>query len=375
MVLEWTTRSGYVLTELVFFLLLCFVIFLTATVVLAVPLLHLRRNSSFFAILRPLFENVFTSAIAFSQKGGGTIRIVFLGNEQHEDTFFTGPVKRWCARVWVHIYFVLLCSMVMLWFATVFSDAVLYRKTGTCLDMDVRDDDARCFLLSTAEVPPEVGKIINEEAGEAVPCERVQQYLILQNSTYDLEVICYLSRLSPLPALGVAYGSMKAITFAMVSVLMAFLALSKKLNAPYRSLTFIVVMQGIQITVSLLITVAMVSAVSSIHVSSNMRNGALDYLRGERFYQTSVVTLGIFTIFITFGLFPWWAFKPLEPVGPIRLNQALQQFAANTAETSLEGEGYNRMGGSGGTEDLRDAIHNMILLHQFSIKYRKDHNE
>ena len=370
MVLEWTTRSGYVLTELVFFFLICFIIFATVAVVMVVLLLHLRNKSSFFSILRPLFENVFTSAIAFSQKGGGKIRIVFLGNEQHADDYFTSPTRRWSARVWVHVYFVLLCGLAVLWFATVFSDAVLYRKTGTCLDLDVRDDDSRCFLLSTADVPPEVHDIIDEEAGEAVPCEKVQSYLLLSNSTYDLEVICYLTRLSPLPALGVAYGSMKTITFGVVSLLTVFLALSKRFGAPYRSLRFIVVTQVIQIIISLLIIVVVVAILSALHEERSVRNTGYDYLRGERFYHSSVATLGAFTIVITFGLFPWWAFRPLEPVGPILLNRSTKQMATIGDESVAEvGER------DGENDDLRDAIHNMILLHQFSIKYRdEDHN-
>ena len=286
--------------------------FATIAIIFVVLLLAYRKkSSSFFSLLRPLFENVFTSAIAFSQKRGEKVNIVFLGNEQVGDEFFMGDVKKGLARVWVHIYFILLCSIAVLWFATVFSDGVLYRKTGTCLDLNVRDSDARCFLLSTADVPPEVEEIIDEEEGDAVPCQEVQNYLILNNITYDLEVICYLARLSPLPALGVAYGTMKTIIFATISLLTVFLAISNKVRAPDKSVCFICITHAVQIGISVLITVVIVAIVSSLHESSQ-RNTTFDFLRGERFYHSSVVGLGAISIFVTFGLFPWWAFKPGE---------------------------------------------------------------
>ena len=319
------------------------------------------------------------------------MKIVFLGNEQVGDEFFTGDVKKGLARVWVHIYFILLCSIAVLWFATVFSDGVLYRKTGTCLDLDVRDSDARCFLLSTADVPPEVQEIIDEEEGEAVPCQEVQNYLILNNITYDLEVICYLGRLSPLPALGVAYGTMKTIIFATISLLTVFLAISNKVKAPDKSVYFICITHAVQIGISVLITVVIVVIVSSLHESSQ-RNTTFDFLRGERFYHSSVVGLGAISIFVTFGLFPWWAFKPLEPfsgnnpAGQGGSNGEAQ--AGGGARTGGSSEGARTGGSSGGAraggssggaecgngqeknEDQLDIIHRMILLHQFSIRYR-----
>ena len=353
MVLEWTSRTAYAFTELVFFLVICSIVFATIAIIFVVILLAHWKKNSFFSLLRPLFENVFTSAIAFSQRSEEKVNIVFLGNEQLGDGFFTGKLKNGLARVWVHIYFILLCSIAVLWFATVFSDGVLYRKTGTCLDLNVRDSDARCFLLSTTDVPPDVQEIIDEEEGEAVPCQEVQKYLILNDSTYDLEVICYLARLSPLPALGVAYGTMKTIIFATISLLTVFLAISKKVRAPDRSVFFICIIHVFQIGISVLIIVVIVAIVSSLH-ETNQRNTTFDFLRGERFYHSSVVGLGAITIFVTFGLFPWWAFKPLERFKPA-------------------GQGRSNGNGQGENEDIKlDNIHRMILLHQFSIGYREE---
>jgi len=61
-----------------------------------------------------------------------------------------------------------------------------------------------CFQISTRNVPPEVERIIDEEEGELVPRRRVQNYIIQNNVTFDLEVICYVSQLNAIAALGVA---------------------------------------------------------------------------------------------------------------------------------------------------------------------------
>ena len=366
MVLEWTSRDSYVFTELVFFLATCSVIFATIVIIFIVLLLAYRRESSFFSLLRPLFENVFTSAIAFSQRQNESVKIVFLGNEQLDKDHFKGGNKRKMARAWVHIYFTLLCCVAVLWFATIFSDAVLYRKTGTCLDLNVRDSDSRCFLLSTADdVPPELESIINEREGEAVPCQRVQSYIIENNSTYDLEVICYIARLSPLPALGIAYGTMKTLIFAIVAVLTAFLAISNKFKLRDKLCT-IVFVQVAQIVVSVVIIIIIVVVVTSIHVLDT-RNTEYDFLRSERFYHSSVVALGGISIFITLGLFPWWAFKPLEPIGKGKREKSGDENGGN----GVNGAGNDgNAGDRTGHDEQLDIIHDMILLHQFSIRYR-----
>jgi hypothetical protein len=362
MVLEWTTRHNYVLTELVFFLFVCGIIFATFILVLVIFLLHFKKRS--FSLLRPLFQSVFTSAIAFSERTRAKIRIVFQGHILQEDD---ENVTRKIARVWVHVYFTLLCAIAVLWFATVFSDAVLYRKTGTCLDLDVRDSDARCFLLSGDGIPLEVQDIIDQEPGEAVPCQRVQNYLILSNSTYDLEVVCYLTRLSPLPALGVAYGTMKTLIFAIVTVLTIFLAISKKIKAPDKSTLFIAVVHLAQIGASLVIIIIIGALVGSLHGANDTRNTPYDYLRGERFYHFSVVTLGAITILVTFGLFPWWAFKPLAiPSAPGRQDGNEINNGRPRPGEAANGDGNQQ------SEDWRDVIHSMILLNQFSIRYHND---
>ena len=339
MVLEWKQQSAYALTELVTFLLLCIVLLATAVIVVTVIFMVLRSNTSFFIILRPLFESVFTTAIDFSRADEGkVVRVVFLGYKEQK--------RNKLVRVWVHVYFTILCSIVVLWLISVFSDTILYRKTSTCLDLSVRDTDSSCFLLSDRNVPPEIQEIIDEEEGNVVPCQRVQNYILFANITYDLEVICYQSQLSPLAAVGVAYGATKAIVFAVVTILSIVLSVSGKLHSRYPSKCFIYVAQASQIGVSVLVIVIIAVVVSCLHTAGSTRNTSFDYLRGERFYNSTVVVLAAITVLWVFGLFPWWAFKPLK-----------EKF-------SSEDDGK-----------LRESIHNMILQHKFSSVYDEDDEE
>ena len=235
------------------------------------------------------------------------IGIVFLGFQEQGYTF-SGRKKK-LVNVWVHVYFTLLCGLVALWFLAIFSDSVFYRKTNSCLDLSVSDTDTTCFLLSTKDVPPGVQQILDEEKGELVPCQKVQTYLSRSNSTYDLEVICYQSQLSPLAALGVAYGATKSIVFVIIAVLSGILKLSAKLDQKEWPKTLVCINQ---IILSIVVVIIIVVVPPSLHNSGRSRNTSFDFLRGERFYSISVVALLAISTVILLGLFPWWAFKRLK---------------------------------------------------------------
>ena len=64
--LEWNERTHYALTELVLFLLTSLVLALGIGTSFVVSYIHLKSGVSFFTTLRPLFENVLPSAIAFT---------------------------------------------------------------------------------------------------------------------------------------------------------------------------------------------------------------------------------------------------------------------------------------------------------------------
>ena len=207
MLLEWKTQSAYALTELTAFSITLLVVLVTVGFALAIFISYFKTENSFFSILRPLFENVLPTAIAFLQEpiiNGGkkidSVSVVFLGYKEQRH-LFSGR-KRTLVRVWVHVYFTILCSIIILWGLSIFSDTVLYRKTSNCRDPSVKDTDSTCFLLSDRGIPEGVKQIIDDAKG-LVPCEEVQEYLRITNTTYNLEVMCYQSHLNPLAALGV----------------------------------------------------------------------------------------------------------------------------------------------------------------------------
>ena len=370
MVLEWKTRTAYALTELVAFAIgTVIVVYVIANITALMFFKYFKSKYNPVLWQRELFEAVFTTAITFSPiqneptstnesrsrdsrkispipplqseataadggqgeiidagtpssvsdlgwgatdkdttKADKEIGIVFVGFQEHGDTF-SGKKKKKLVKVWVHVYFALLCGLVAFWFLAIFSDSLFYRKTNSCLDLSVSDTDATCFLLSTKDVPPGVQQILDEEEGELVDCPKVQNYLSRSNSTYDLEVICYQSQLSPLAAVGVAYGAMKAIVFAITTVLSAILKLSAKLgeNKWPKRLIFVT-----QIIISIVVVIIIVVVPPSLHSASEPRNTSFDFLRGERFFSFSVIALLAISTVILLGLFPWWAFKRLD---------------------------------------------------------------
>ena len=64
--LEWETKCAYVLGELVLFSLTSLVVITAILICIVVLYLYARDNGSFFSTLRPLFENVLPTAIAFT---------------------------------------------------------------------------------------------------------------------------------------------------------------------------------------------------------------------------------------------------------------------------------------------------------------------
>ena len=364
---EWDNRASYALTELVLFILTSLVIVIAVTLSFALVYWSTVRgesNKAYLLILRPLFENVLPSAIAFTPvdlpaaettnetgepsrkaQSGPNVNIVLLGHQERTSEKERNRHKKdRIRRLWVQVYFVLLCFLIVLWAVSVFSDSVLYRKTSSCSDHDVQDTDLSCFLLSTRNIPEGVQQIIDDEK-DPVPCKEVQNYINSQNSTYDLEVICYQSILSPLAAVGVAYGAMKTIAFGIILILSVFLILTKKCNNP--SNCKIVIGQTLQLFLSFVISVIVLTMIALLHVVTGARNSAFDYLRGEKFYNFSVTVLTPVTIIFTLGLFPWWAFEPLED--PTKSKEAY----------------FDEKNGKF-TKEFRLIVHKMILHQKFS---------
>lgn len=340
MFLEWKTQTAYALTELVTLATTCLVVLATVGIALTVFFVYFKTESSFLSVLRPLFANVLTTAIAFSPELSGnvkTINIVFLGYKEQRNVF-SGSKNNKLVRIWVHVYFTSLCSIIVVWALSIFSNTLLYRKTSSCRDLSVKDTDTTCFLLSTRDVPEGVAQIIENNEG-LVPCKKVQDYLLFANFTYDLEVICYQSQLNPLAALGIAYGTMKSITFVIITLLSVLLSITTKLSKKRSKICFLI----FQIVLSVLVIISTIIVTSTLHEVIGPRNSAMDYLRGEQFYHCSVIVLIALTVVFTLGTFPWWAFKLLE-IPP-----------ALDSKTLLEDQ-----------EQLFGLINLMVLHHTFS---------
>ena len=345
--LEWNSRSGYALTELVLFLITALIVTVTVALSFILSFLHLTKRVSFFSTLRPLFENVLPSAIAFTavekSPGKSRISVVFLGyQERIQRNKCVYPLKLDPARIWVHVYFTLLCGLIMVWAVAVFSDSVLYKKTSSCTDLSVQDTDLSCFLLSSRNIPEGVQQIIEKEEGDLVPCEDVQRFIQSHNISLDLEVICYEYQLNPLAALGVSYGAMKSIAFTIITTLGIILGVTNKLrerlfhkdvNVENRFSSFgnqqddstdypspkvisrgtILAVHALQLMISIFLILIIAILLAILHNDvSGAKNSGLDYLRGEQFYRYYVTVLIPITIIFTLGLFPWWAFYPLD---------------------------------------------------------------
>ena len=69
--LEWNARSYYSMTELVLFILTCLVLFVMLAFSFIYSYLHINHSVSFFSVLRPLFENVLPTAVAFTPVSRG----------------------------------------------------------------------------------------------------------------------------------------------------------------------------------------------------------------------------------------------------------------------------------------------------------------
>ena len=338
--LEWDRRSNYALTELILFSLASLILFVSITISFIYSYIHLNYDVSFFSTLRPLFENVLPTAVAFTParrpgdnedidglgrnkgKEPPKVNLVFIGSEERSPD--VKSTKRTLVRIWVHVYFILLCGLIILWAVSIFSDSVLYRKISSCNDISVEDEDLSCFMLSDRDVPEGIQEIIDQQEGEKVPCAEVQRYIQNNSLTFDLEVICYQYQLNPVAALGISYGAIKTVSFIIVSLLSAMFAFVNKLFKRHPrnvapdgpkpkeiSVLLIVTSHVFSFILALACTAIFAIIIAVIHEITGLKNSGYDFLRGEKFYSFSIVALVPVTLaFISFV--PWWAFHPLE---------------------------------------------------------------
>ena len=193
---EWNfkERRFYVLTEFIFFLIIAITVLTCLTLACIVASCNKLLNKALktTVIFRLLFENVLPSAIALApeterktddaNKNEMPINVVFLGHRERKRS----------VRPWIYAYFIFLWGFILILSVSVFSDSLLYRKISSCTDTNLHDTDLSCFPLhNKGDIPNDIQDIINEEEGELVPCNEVNGYILANNLTFDLEVICY----------------------------------------------------------------------------------------------------------------------------------------------------------------------------------------
>lgn len=324
--LEWESRSAYALTEFVVFLIGA-IIFTAMLSSLGLLFCYFRNNDKYLKFVKGLHR--FLIKTVFS--GGDELVQILYPKERKEPK----PLKAkttW-GKIAVFVYFTLLSGLVALWYLVTFTNAFIYRKTGTCNDLNVNDTDYSCFLISDRNVPPQIQEIIDEEAGELVPCQRVQEFLTTTpNITYNLEVICYASQLNLLSALGIAYGACKTITFLLQLIFKGFMFLAAKGR----------IMRRILITLQALfvgfVVLFLLIVPTTLHEVSGPRNSPFDIIRGELFFSFAFISLlGLSTVLVA-GLTPWWAFHPLDALCCGQKGKGVPHYRKSDGESSSEPE-------------------------------------
>ena len=105
--------------------------------------------------------------------------------------------RRWvgkdCLHCCVYLYFIVIVVLACIWFLVMAVENAIYRKTGTCNDINVLDNSFTCFDLDNHSQP------INCSVGKSP----------------NITVFCYL--FSPNPgAIGIAFSTVNAILFAVI---------------------------------------------------------------------------------------------------------------------------------------------------------------
>ena len=336
-----------------------------------IVLRHFKGKDNYSFSVRLLFNIFLPSAIVFTAPPRGErSKLVLIDHQERSQrskkVTSDGNRRRQLnlATLWVHIYFVLLCGLIMIWAVSVFSASVLYRETSSCTDLSLDDTDLSCFLLSTRGVPEGVQRIIDEEGDRLVPCDAVHRYTATNNIThFDLEVVCYQYQLNPTAAMGITYGAMKLFTAAILYIFRVIFFLVEKfcnhvgkdeskskclnLKSKHQRNLFHIA----QLVLSAVLTFTFIAVVAVLHVNSNTRNSGFDILRGETFYPFSVVILIPITFIYTMGLFSWWAFESLE----------------HPPDWDVEGMSKEEM-----TKRMNCIIYSVIIYHQFSTQFIDD---
>lgn len=122
-----------------------------------------------------------------------TTELYLIGDKAFDEPPRCCNKKRACC--YTYTYFVTTCALAFVWFVLVTSEYGIYRKTGTCNDIDVLDVSYSCFIVKD-----------NGEIGDHINCT--------VGKDPNITVFCYLH--SPNPgAVGIGFSFAKLILFGV----------------------------------------------------------------------------------------------------------------------------------------------------------------
>lgn len=128
-----------------------------------------------------------------------------------EVTGQSDPVKECslscCLHFYTYLYFVVVGVLAALWLIVITIENAIYRKTGTCNDIDVLENSYTCFNLGDDSVQ--------------IDCK--------DGSSADIDVFCYLYGLSP-GAVGIGFSIFKLITFVVTIYFRIVIKIAEKTN-------------------------------------------------------------------------------------------------------------------------------------------------
>lgn len=167
-----------------------------------------------------------------------------------------------CLHFWTYFYFFTIAFLAGIWFIVMICENSIYRKTGTCNDINVMDNSFTCFDLDNKSY------IIDCEVGKSP----------------NITVFCYLYNPNP-GAAGIAYGFVKLILVGVVIYFRVMNSLRRFKNCQW----ILLIAQGI-FTISTPILLLII--LPSVHFRSKME---LYFFHGHAVLRMAMFILVVVT--------------------------------------------------------------------------------
>lgn len=149
-------------------------------------------------ITHNLLSLIYPRDIISTNKNGTTDVYLFGGKEFSEDKEVWRPkgCSTSCCHCWTYSYFLIMALLGVLWFITITVERGVYRKTGTCNDINVMDNRFTCFRVKDKSV---------------ADCSSEE------DRNLDTDVFCYLLDISP-SAIGIGYSMLTLVLFVTAAI-------------------------------------------------------------------------------------------------------------------------------------------------------------